>query len=532
MYKILIVDDEEVIRKGLCSMIKNSMIEEFEFLEASNGKEAIEIVGKSKPDIIFTDIRMPYVNGLELIEWITKNIEAPPINVILSGYEDFKYAKEAIRYGVREYLLKPIDKQKVIELLTDILKKLRGEIEKKEAELLQNFRNEEGFELLKEKYFNIILGKEAFDKTSLLNKFSEVGIKFTEDNFKILLIDYDDNYGERYNLMSGIERSLLKENINQAISDMKIKYWIFFDHDMRLVVLLSSHDYLMMDLQIGKVYKQIKGFFKEFKTFAGAGDSVRGIEEIEKSYNQALNCILYKLVKEHGQIIESKNINNDGLKYKKLYSGFSKITEKTELGEKIEINSILEELFKEFDTPDVSAIGIKITYDDLNRYVYDYFTHKNINFSQIFEENEGYFKPYEDFWTLKELRQYIRVYLYKICDVICEYKKLRQNKKIVDKIIVYLWENFNEDINLNSISDTFGKNNSYLSVLFKQETGKNFSEYLTDIRLEKAKEMLAKGNNNIQEVSEAVGYHNSKHFCKVFKKSIGIPPKKYRKECL
>jgi two-component system, response regulator YesN len=525
MHKLLIVDDEQIIRTGLRTMINKVYSEKFDFLEAENGKEAIEIIDKLQPDIVFTDIRMPEIDGLEVINWTIKNSSQKPVFVILSGYDDFNYAKLAIKYGVREYLLKPISRDEVLDLIDNILSQFNGEIGRKDLELLRNIHNEEVVELLKDRYFKILISETSFDKERVEKKLISSGVSFQNDNFKIIVIDHTDKAGKYLKL----------NDVDSFILDTSIKYWSFHDNKKRLVILLCGHDNFILDVYGEKIYKHIKRMLKDvedIKMFAGIGSCVSGIENIKKSYIQALDASMYKVVKKNGETMEAKNINDEKGKYKNLYLYFPKVAEKTELRLRTAVSALLDEIFQEFNTEDVSVDGIIQFYNDINRFSYEYFTQKNIDFSMIFDAKENYFNPFEDFWDIYEVKSYIRRYLFKVCDIISVYKDMTPDKKIIDKIIRYLWENYNKDINLNIISEIYEKNNSYLSVLFKKETGKNFIDFLTDIRMEKAKEMLANSNKSIQEVSEAVGYPNAKYFSKVFNKVLGMSPKKYKKECI
>lgn len=194
MFKVLLADDEDAIRMGLKTIISRMGFEFSEIVEASNGREAIHILESFEADIIITDIRMPHVDGLELIEWVTANKKVMPAFIILSGYDDFSYAKKAIQYGVKEYLLKPVSKEEIARVLGNITQQLLGEKQRNEAALLRNIQSREGLELLKEKHLNALIRLRLpdQDEETALKQLSRLGVDFKYHLFRVLVIENAD----------------------------------------------------------------------------------------------------------------------------------------------------------------------------------------------------------------------------------------------------------------------------------------------------------------------------------------------------
>lgn len=533
MYKLLLIDDEDVIRNGLRVIIERGGIKDLEILEASNGKEGIEQINEYEPDIVITDIRMPHVDGLELIEWVTQNKQKRPAFIIISGFDDFSYAKRAIQHGVKEYLLKPVVKEELLQLLNSITRELDDNIQRHEAELIKTVQGKVGMEVLKERYLNLLIKSTYFDEGTVLRQLLTVGIKFDFDLFKIIVVEYRDQNGEA--VFNELDRFALKDVMDNAISDITKEFWSFYDPTMRIVVLLSNKDSFLLEASVKKICEQINRCLMnhlKVNTFFGVGSGVTMLSDVWKSYNEALNAASYKIIREAGGIMFSKDISAEETNYPPFMVDFVKITGEVELCMKNNISYLIDEYFRKSEVYKMPVLRLLVFYNDFNKYVHDYFSNKGVDFSLIFDSGETYFKEFDYFWTIDQLKAYLNEYLVKICDIITTYKSASPDRKIIEQVIRYMHENYANDINLNIIANHFGKNNSYLSVLFKKETGTNFIDFLTLIRIEKAKELLSKSGLKVQDIAVKVGYPNPKHFYMVFKKIVGITPMQYRDESL
>lgn len=531
MYKLLVIDDEKIIRQGLKAIIERANIKYSEIYEASDGREGLDLIGKYQPDIVITDIRMPYLDGLELIDQVHKNGLKRPVFIIISGYDDFNYAKRAIKYGVKEYLLKPIVKEEFIQLLNNITRELDDNTKRHEAELVKSMQSKVGVELLKEKYFNSLVTGTYYDEKAVLQQLLQLGVGFIADRFRVLVAEYHFEDQESFKAFDEMDRFALKQDIDESMAGFIKGFWSFYDPSLRLIVLLDNPESFLMDAHIKKICDQITRILnrqRKADTFFGVSSSATGIANIQKSYNEALNLVLYKIIREPGGIASSKEFDEDNGKYPPNPVNFLKLTSEIELGMKKTVSNLLDEYLQQLNAALGPIAKLVDFYNEFNKYMYNYFTEKGIDFAMVFEPGEDDFRDLDWFWSIDQLKAYLKSYLSKISDIISTYKSASPDRKIIEQVIRYLRENFDKDINLNIIANHFGKNNSYLSVLFKKETGQNFVDYLTMIRMEKAKELLAENRFKIQEIAGKVGYPNAKHFCMVFKKTIGISPTQYR----
>ena len=532
MYKLLLLDDEDVIRRGLKVIIQREGVKFSEIYEASDGREGAELIKKYQPDIVITDIRMPHLDGLELIDQVYKSNQKKPTFIIISGYDDFDYARRAIKFGVKEYLLKPIIKEELIQLLNNIIQELDENIQKHEAELVKNMQSKVGVELLKEKYFNLLITGNFDDEGVILQHLAQLGVCFSPNVFTTLVVEYRPHNEELMQAFDEMDRFALKDTVDKGITGITKNFWSFFDANLRIVILVCDLDSFLIEAQLRKICDQITralNTYLKVDTFFGVGTGVTEVVKIRDSYAEALELTLYKIVREPGSILFKKdvvqNYGSDIISQINLV----RITSEIELNMKINIgNFLLEEYFLKLDIYQGPISRLEVFYNEFNKYMYDYFTEKGIDFSAVFELGEADFRDLDSFWTIDQLKKYLKGYLYKICDLITAYKSNSPDRKIIEQVVRYIRENFDKDINLNIVAAHFSKNNSYLSVLFKKETGQNFVDFLMMVRIEKAKEFLAQNMLKIQDIANKVGYPNAKHFCMVFKKIVGISPTQYR----
>jgi two-component system response regulator YesN len=532
MYKLLLIDDEDVIRNGLRVIIERG-VKNLQISEASNGREGMERINEHEPDIVITDIRMPHIDGLELIEWVTQNKQKRPAFIIISGFDDFNYAKKAIQYGVKDYLLKPVVKEELIQLLNSITQELDDNIQRHEAELIKAVQGKVGMEVLKERYLNLLIKSAYFDQDAVVKQLLTVGIQFDFELFKIIVVEYKDAKGEP--VFNELDRFAIKDAMDAAISNITKGFWSFYDPAMRMIILLSNRDSFLLEAPVKKICEQINRCLVDqlkVSTFFGVGGGVARLSDIWRSYNEALNAVMFKIIHEPGGIVFSKDIADQGANFLSFQEDYHRVTAEIELCMKTNISYLIEEYFHRLEARKTSVSGLMFFYNDFNKYIYDYFCDKGIDFSMVFESGETYFKEFDFFWEVDHLKTYIKEYLTKICDIISAYKNGSPDRKIIEQVIRFMRENYAADINLNIVANHFGKNNSYLSVLFKKETGKNFIDFLTQIRVERAKELLSKSSLKVNDIALKVGYPNPKHFYLVFKKMVGITPMQYRDESM
>lgn len=531
MYRVLIVDDEPRHRIGLANMIKR-LRPAYKVSKAKNGADALQFVNTNQVDIIITDIKMPIMNGLQLIEHLGKRVKDINI-IILSAFGYFEYAQKAISVGAFDYLIKPLDEIKVIEMLN----KVESEIERKKNEKQEKESLKKQLDYTLPVYIDLLLTKwvkgsaNSFELEEIEKLFPFKGkgtiIASEISNFNVL----KDNY-------TIDEINEIQFNIKYCIKDVlnPIGHSISFflqDEDVILITILNSSENINFHSEdnICKLnefiqYLKIRYGFDITIGIGNICDSV--FDKIKSLFEQAKTALNYKFFLGNGRVIFYFDISIS------LYKQpFSKYKEEGELAEAIRLGDI-----KAINIMDcIIKRMVSGGYPDPNQFI-DTVVHIIINLLKIIQdvvEKEKYNQLLTDIpKKLRDCENYEKLTL-EVKEITSEIintlnnQKNRKNEIILEKCLDYIEKHYMGDISLESVADVFYFNVSYFSSLFKNQTGINFSQHLRNKRLNKSRGMLEKTNRKVYEISKAVGYKDSKYFNRVFKKEFGMAPDEYRR---
>ena len=473
--RLLIVEDEKMIRQGIKVMVKRSDVKVEEILECKNGEEAFQILSEVKVDVLITDIRMPKMDGIELVKKI-QNFQEKPQIIVVSGYDDFNYAVEALRHGVREYLLKPIERDKI----NGILVKINDEFEDKKVKnsVIQQIGNQQL------KY--LILNEKINDKEikTIEEQFSthifkdgyivcqcNGGLELSIQNNEIIVLNDVDDYcviiGKRRELSSLLTNELKNysvgiSKVHEGIRELRTAYLEAVDARVEAFVKCVPFCYYQEN---HNDYETIPDDFADrFVQLFGTG-------KIEGSLSK-LSGILYKA-------------KNNKISSKRFLEVIEQI-----LGKLIETY----ERMIEFDMEEFNKLKDPLRYQNADEYYHTF---------------------------LSWIRQMQQV----IVEEFNDYK----NKEKINTAIRYIHDNYSKDLNMAVVSNYISMNYSLFSLNFKEYTGMNFVNYLKKIRIEEAKKLLVDTEDKVLDISRAVGYDNEKHFMKIFKSVCGVSPTEYRR---
>jgi two-component system, response regulator YesN len=514
MRKILIVDDEKLIRLGVKAMIEKKQKDFYDITLCSNGKEALELVQREKFDIVLTDIRMPQMDGITFIQNL-QSVEFKPAILILSGYDDFNYALEALKCGAKDYLLKPIKREELYSSIDKVEKELEAskEIASKEvlvSSYIEDFRANE---------LNYI-----FLRTNI----SEEEI---EESGKRLELDiFNDKYylglalgSETGSSMNNDFRNDIHLTIEDFMRSRKNKNIYIFDNDCGVVIIAN-------DLS---VFEYLEGRYSKesfFKLFIGISEELSGIKEVKKAYCQAREALKYRTFSYYygTTLISYSSIS-------KKSTDFVMPTEKVEILRNLietdrekEIEKILFELLNEGKARDFSILYVEELNKQINQIVLQEIKSKFFLKEEEVLERFQKFKEIYCFNNFKEYSHDLKEFILYLNEYIRTMKDLYGDKKNIDKAIDYINENYYKDLNLAIVSNEVSLNYSYFSQVFKEYTGENFVNYLKKIRINKAKVLLRDSDYKIYEVAQKVGYEDSKQFAKIFRSVTGVSPIEYR----
>lgn len=484
MKTVLIVEDEKMIRQGIKTMVARSGVPVEVILECNNGETALEIIKEQEIDVMFTDIRMPKMDGIELVQKM-QACEHVPLTVAISGYDDFSYAVEMLRNGVREYILKPIEREKIVAILTKLNEEIacRKENEKNNQKI--------GYQQMRH-----LLMSEEVSEEELKTIEKQYAGYFQPGNYYVCC------QNER-------KREGLKENHYIFLGNINCSD-IFIVPEEELEPLLKN------ELQDG---------------YVGISGRHQGLTDLRLAYEEALKMrrIAFARNKVEARYGEPGDKIPEG-----LIQTAAKLTENAAKLQRVQLvgtehTDELEQSFRQFF---YEVKNGRISETQFEICIQEFLEEAEKTYRNVMDEEDALLGECKN--ILKE--NCIDSYEEKLLELVMQiHEKINhhfdQNKNAqkMKKAVEYIEENFATDLNMAVVSNYISMNYSLFSYSFKQYTGSNFVNFLKDIRMKEAKRLLTDTDMKIIEISQAVGYDNEKHFMKIFKATCGVSATEYRK---
>ena len=530
MLKVFLVEDEFVMREGIKNNIDwNS--HGYEFCgEASDGELAFPMIQKLNPDIVITDIKMPFMDGLELSRLIKKELPFTEI-IILSGYEEFEYAKEAIKIGVSQYLTKPINGEELlreVDLLAEKISEKRKEREIREKyvrEMEENFLGER-----KNLFQYLVTGSKSMSE--LLEISDKLNIDLSAIWYRVALVKIQSmNHArdEYSNSLVQIEQKLKAIDADRGllVFDRNLEgQALIFKADSREELDKIQNDYL------GKM-RDLLGDYTQIRYFVGIGMPVNRLSELPSSFEQASHAFAHRyLVKEsciwnyeemEQNVYHDEEFNISNVNPKQLDR--SKLREFLKFGDKEEVIYFVEEYFKDLG-PNAMKSNMFRQYIILDAY------YCVVDFLDSLQLQKDELEPLDITSGILQSEETAIKYVIRIIEKALELREKTASNRygsIVDEVMKYIDKNYaDEDLSLNVLASHVNFSPNHLSMVFSQQTGKTFIKYLTYFRMSKAKELLRCTGKRSSEISLEVGYKDPHYFSYLFKKTQGMTPTQYR----
>jgi len=514
MKKTILVDDEYFARKGLLGLIPWEKYGYEIIGEAEDGEEALELIERLAPDLVITDIRMPVVDGLELIQTVRERGDKSTKFIIISGYGDFKYAQQAVRFGVQDYLLKPIDEVE----LTDTLGRI--------AELSKPTWTEAGDRLIQSSLFGRLLSgqmdvKDISEAARVLGLPKDKPMRY----FELELNDAPTTLTEaerleRLEMAKEAARAVLarcspgNEPFLYARSSSEIGFLAFETG--------AENTRKLAEELLRTINKKIQG---EVRIYAGALSPE--LSFAKNSYLTALESTAYKYAWEARRVILYEETKDIVLQVRDIDTSlFSELMESLELNAGDSMTLYVDRMFEEFQeqrfTPESIASSISRAVHGITRII------------QTMQGNENSIATLRPImqWqqeprTLSGVKRLFIDFLSECSDYISELR-CSKGKGDIGKIKAYIENHFSENMSLKSISKRFFMNPVYLGQLFKKTYGVYFNEFLLRIRIDEAKKQLRQTNKKVYEIAANVGFGNADYFVSQFEKVEGKTPTEYK----
>jgi two-component system response regulator YesN len=535
VFKVVIIDDEALVRVGLKSII-NWDEQGCELVgEASNGQVGYDLIINTKPDIVITDIKMPVIDGLEMIKKLNdENIK--PKFIILSSFNEFNLARQAMKYGVEEYLIKlELEPNDLISILNRIKEKIVIDYEKKsEAHKIEKHMRASKY-AMREEIIKKIIRKAVVDEKEISEELEYLQIKLVEDNISCIAIQIKDagkleNYDEAD--MNLLEFSIL--NILDEISNDFFTAYSFKLNIKEYAIVFSGNDNkqgIDMGRRVEDMAQRLITMLKQYfniDVIIGVSDVNKGLRNIGSAYSQSKKALQQSFYNGDKKVIYFNGVSLDpnitiNLNIHQLNDDLLKYIEIKDI-EAIEIifENVIALLTKEKVLKDAAYdICAKIAYlitaaveEDENA------------IREVFGDSKSVFEKILKLGSIQDIISWLRRLEKSLCCFLLS-KDNVYNNKVISRTKRYVIENLSKPISLHEAANKLNMSPGYLSTVFKQSTGVSFIDYVTEVRIEEAKRLLKENNHKIYEVAQLTGYENAYYFSKVFKKITGITPKEF-----
>ncbi|MDR7812409.1 response regulator [Lacrimispora sp.] len=531
-HNLLIVDDEELIRQGLRARLEYLKIDTYEIFEAANGKAALEAAENHPIDIVITDIRMPDMDGLTLIHEI-KKLQKDMQFVVLSGYAEFSYAETAIRLGVKAYLLKPLSNEELKKTFNKLYQDMERDSKIRSAMWRQSRMDREKQEYLQEKAINALLfdtsaetmdykvlsevcgidagdcDRDVFMMLSVIHISGE-----TYDNMKFRRMDCDLIRFSVRNVLLELESCCGKQIVN-SLSDNNQLYAIFFMEDER-----------KLRNEVERIFLEMRSVLeKRMNIYLTLGVSRYTLLLGRKSASEALGALKQRIIYGDSNLYfyEDTGIFSE---QKFPVSQIHLLDSYLEKNEIHKIKNLLQEIFSEelmrkYGTPYLRIMWVRILNVILKHY------DKKRKASSMEKLLMSFNLP-DQIQSASEIQQ-------RITDIIMECVRAEavndmNARSKIQMAVRYIQEHYSEDIAINDLAMSYGMSPNYFSSIFKAETSQSAVNYITELKVKKAQELLENSELSVVDIAKRTGYEDSQYFFRVFKKHTGMTPLGYREQ--
>lgn len=531
-YTLLLADDEQIIREGISRKI-NWEEEGFKFLPpCEDGESAIEAVRDFQPDVVITDICMPGKDGLEVAQFIAEN-SPDTLVIILSGYEDFDYARQAMLVNVHEYVLKPLSSRKIRELL----ERIRQELSRRKAFQLDMNRllqlQEEHRQVIRERFLCRVLSRPI--KTEEILEYQDIlqGQMPASDFYSVLVVDLDSQgksspgvlTQDLYLLAVREEIEKFREKVPRMLicqpPEPAVCIILFDEKEASL-----NHTARYLAEQLGRSISVLP----DFTMSIGLGGSVHGMSELHLSTRQAYQALENRLIMGNGSVfLFQDSVDSNADRHNRFLQNADRLMNALKQQSADSVSDLVKDFIFILRDSGLSPVRIRLEIAKFTFRVIDFLgsLEDSLSYDDLNRLSES-LAAISGLGNMESVEDSLVSCLGEVSGILKENRRTFPEKKI-NEIQAYLEKEYaSPDITVETMTSLFFISPSYLSKLFRQFMDKTFVEYLTGLRVSKACELLKTSDRKLFEISELVGYSDSRYFSSIFKKSTGMTPSQYR----
>lgn len=529
LYRVLLVDDEDEIRSGIITKIEWER-NGFKLIgDANNGEDALEMAETLCPDVVLTDIRMPFMSGLELCQRLSEKLPSCKL-VIFSGYDDFEYAQQAIKMNVFEYILKPISSQKLTSVLQNLKKQMDLDInERRNIEILKKYY-QDSIPLIREQfYIRLVEGRVTQQK---LDEYStKYGLTFPSGRWIVMIFrpEYPINCtGSLSNNINFVPISA-KRIIDDGLKKFSDYMTFMYDDDIVAIVHGGDNENILDYINAAnRSCNEVKRVL-EFNLSAGIGLMAENILNLRQSYKGALSALDYRVLMGSNKAIYIGDVESQ----LPAQLDFNEQDEREliraiKLGTKDDIQLVIDMIIKKIKDARLQLTQCQIILMEIQTSLIKLARYYNLDVEELFSMKDRCYVQFTDFSSLSEMSSW----LYRICtkiSSIIRLQRINSTRLIAMQAKEYIDEHYGDsDMSVETLCKILHLSPAYFSTLFKREIGMSFINYLTSVRMEKAAFLLTSTDDKTYLISQRTGYADPNYFSYVFKKYYGISPSKFR----
>lgn len=531
LYRIMLVDDEEEVRKAI---IRKMDWEQLGFImvgDAENGEDALEKIEQMEPDVVMTDIRMPYMDGLTLTARIREKYPSIKI-LIFSGYDDFEYAKEAIKLNAAEYILKPVNGEELAAILKRIRISLDEEIEQRRniSTLRENYLS--SLPILRELFLNDLV-RRTTDVDSVVSKLQEYGIDILNARKWLAAVIHVEQMEKTGNQVLSQHQELIPISVRGIVEDYLrsfCRFAIFNSADGITVIAAVDEKNTETGLSnlLNDICKESRRML-EVSITIGVGQSCDTLQEIGRSYKTAVDALGYRAIVGGGKTIYINDM--EPVSRGKLQlddKSEAEFTAAIKFGPRELIDEVVRNLSARMEDAKVHARQHQVYMLSIVNCMIRLMQQYDLNMADMFDSENQYTDIMDGIYRREEFADRIIPIAYRMNEAL---NRERDNttKKVIRKAKEYIREHYsNQELSVEMICRHLHMSPAYFSTVFKKETGQTYINYLTEVRLEKAVKLLNETDDKTYMIAQKVGYQEQNYFSYVFKKRYGVSPTKYR----
>lgn len=538
MFRLVIVDDEPTVRHGLMSYFEWDKYGIEVVGEADDGDVGLEVIESLKPDIVLTDVRMPQMDGIRLSHAIKTRFPTMKI-VFVSGHDDADYLKSALKVNAVDYIFKPVDRLELAAVVERVVNELKEAEQERTYIVDMQVKLTQSMPLLREKFLMSLIRDGIPHPGRIKDRLDFLGLVLpSEAAYWTIVVKIDDS-DQVVATRSERDQQLLSYSILNIIQEIIGKYMLGYAFENRngeyVGILRMGEEDTQEEMLLGVAEDIRDSLLKWLKISVtiGVGERISELAALPQSYNQAQEAADHRWYLGKNRIISIDHLEHDNESvYRFDAAQGERIVSVVKSSDKAALHAELDDVFiplsqnRRSGFSNVRNVSLQLILltsrllQELNMLGPDMEKKERDLWERIFKQER-----------MADLRQIVEEHLLQVCESI-EEKRKGKPKNVIERIHALIEQRYAENLQIGDIAKEVYLSSTYMCLLFKQETGETINEFLTKVRIEKAKELLSDPRNKFYEVCFMVGYSDPSYFSKLFKKYVGLTPSAYRDQMI